>query len=53
LKRFLSERGFTRLPKAIRQGEKVHSFWTRTPEKFLSKSGEQDNEAIRDWLAGL
>jgi hypothetical protein len=53
LKRVLSERGFTRLPKAIRQGEKVHSFWTRTPEKFLSKSGEQDNEAIRDWLAGL
>lgn len=53
LKRFLSERGFTKLPKAVRAGEKVSRFWTRTPEKFILKSGEQDNEAIKDWLDPL
>lgn len=53
LKRFLSERGFTRLPKAVRIGDKVHSYWTRSPEKFISVEGAQDNEAIKDWLAGL
>lgn len=53
LKRFLSEKGFTRLPKIVRIGDKVHSFWTQTPEKFISASGEQDNEAIKDWLDPL
>jgi hypothetical protein len=53
MKRFLSEKGFTRLPKLVRIGEKVHSYWTRTPEKFLSKTGDQDNEAIKDWLDPL
>jgi hypothetical protein len=53
LKRFLSEKGFTRLPKAVRIGEKVHSYWSRTPEKFISAKGVQDNEAIKDWLDPL
>lgn len=53
LKRFMSEKGFTRLPKAVRLGEKVHSFWTRYPEKFISETGVQDNEAIKDWLDPL
>jgi hypothetical protein len=53
LKRFLSEKGFTKLPKAVRIGEKVHSYWSRTPEKFISAKGVQDNEAIKDWLDPL
>lgn len=53
LKRFLSERGFTKLPKAVRIGEKVHSFWTRTPEKFINEDGTQDNDAVKDWLDPL
>jgi hypothetical protein len=53
LKRFLSEKGFTKLPKLVRVGEKVHSYWTRMPDKFFSKTGEQDNEAIKDWLDPL
>ena len=53
LKRFLSERGFTRLPKTVRVGDKVKSFWSRTPEKFISTAGEQDNEAVKEWLDPL
>jgi hypothetical protein len=53
LKRFLSEKGFTRLPKAVRIGKDVHSFWTRYPEKFTNKTGEQNNDAIKDWLDPL
>lgn len=53
LKRFLSEKGFTKLPKVIRIGDKVHSYWSRTPEKFVSAEGVQDNEAIKDWLDPL
>jgi hypothetical protein len=53
LKRFLSEKGFTKLPKVIRVGEKVHSFWSRTPERFIGKDNEQNNDAIRDWLDPL
>jgi hypothetical protein len=53
LKRFLSERGFSKLPKPMWLDGKTHSFWTRTPERFISRSGEQDNEAIRDWLDPL
>jgi hypothetical protein len=52
-KRFLSEKGFTKLPKPIFHAGKTHSFWSRTPEKFISKTGEQDNDAIRDWLDPL
>lgn len=53
LKRFLSERGFTHLPKKVRIGKDVINFWTRTPEKFINGSGQQDNEAIKDWLDPL
>ena len=53
LKRFLSERGFTRLPKAVRTGKDVRSFWTRTPEKFFDSQGRQDSDAVRDWLDPL
>jgi hypothetical protein len=53
LKRFLSEKGFTRLPKVVRVGHNVHSYWTRHPEQFISKSGEQNNEAIKEWLDPL
>jgi hypothetical protein len=52
-KRFLSEKGFTKLPKPMFHAGKTHSFWSQTPEKFISKSGEQDNDAIRDWLDPL
>jgi hypothetical protein len=53
LKRFLSEKGFTRLPKAVRIGTHVHSFWSRSPEKFTNSAGDQDNDAIKDWLDPL
>lgn len=53
LKRFLSEKGFTKLPKPIFINGHTHSFWSRTPDKFVSKTGEQDNNAIRDWLDPL
>lgn len=53
LKRFLSERGFTKLPMPVTISGKSHSFWTRQPEKFILNDGRQDNEAVRDWLAGL
>lgn len=52
-KRFLSEKGFTKLPKPMFHAGKTHSFWSQTPEKFISKTGEQDNDAIRDWLDPL
>jgi hypothetical protein len=53
LKRFLSERGFTKLPKKVRVGDKIHSYWTRTPDKFLDKLGQQDNDEIKEWLDPL
>lgn len=53
LKRFLSERGFSKLPKGINIAGKTHSFWSRTPDKFIDDHGSQDNEAIRDWLTPL
>jgi hypothetical protein len=45
--------GLHQAPETVRIGEKVHSYWTRTPEKFFSKTGDQDNEAIKDWLDPL
>lgn len=53
LKRFLSEKGFTKLLKPVTISGHTHSFWSRTPERFVTKVGEQDNEAIRDWLDPL
>jgi hypothetical protein len=52
-KRFLSERGFMKLPKALFYKGQARSFWSRLPDKFVNEFGEQDNDAIREWLDPL
>jgi hypothetical protein len=52
LKRFLAEHGFTKLPQKVRIGEKVRSFWTRTPERWII-DGKVDHDAVRDYLDPL
>lgn len=50
LKRFLSERGFSSFPKAVKVGGKTLRLWSRNPERFRDEHGVQDNEKIRKWL---
>jgi len=38
----------------VRVGDKVKSFWSRTPEKFILPDGEHvDSEAVKEWLDPL
>ncbi|HLP68331.1 MAG TPA: hypothetical protein VK181_12515, partial [Rhizobium sp.] len=48
-KRFLSEHGFTPLPKLVKHQGKTKRLWTQYPELFMP-DGEQDNAAITRWL---
>jgi hypothetical protein len=49
-KRFLSEHGFSPLPKKVKHEGKAKRLWTQRPDLFIDEDGEQDNAAIIAWL---
>ncbi len=49
-KRFLSEHGFTPLPKKVKHAGKAKRLWTQRPDLFIDDDGEQDNVLIVRWL---
>lgn len=49
-KRFLSEAGFTPFGRKVKHQGKAKHLWSRTPDLFHDKTGEQNNKLIVDWL---